>query len=159
MNRKIQLTTSFILVFILVVFSIPISLAQNEWDWCVISAYGTNLIEGETTPQSFKFTVEAPPTGSEILNIISLERGTEENYTYNLSPGDEVDVNYIDAQYDTYSFDDSSEAGHYVILYAGEARTLTVNREAIPEYSLILVVPLFLVLTLLAIIYRREHKQ
>jgi hypothetical protein len=157
MNRKIKFATFSVLILVLVLYCIPISFAQNEWDYCIISAYGTNLVEGETSPQSFKFTVVAPPTGMEIPNTISLERGTEENYTYDLLPDDEVDLNYIDAEIDTYSFVQSSETDHFIILYEGEARTLRVNRQVIPEFSSILVAPLFLAVTLLAIIYRRKR--
>jgi hypothetical protein len=157
MNRKIKFATFSVLILVLVLYCIPISFAQNEWDYCIISAYGTNLVEGETSPQSFKFTVVVPPTGMEIPNTISLERGTEENYTYDLLPDDEVDLNYIDAEIDTYSFVQSSETDHFIILYEGEARTLRVNRQVIPEFSSILVAPLFLAVTLLAIIYRRKR--
>lgn len=158
MNRKILFTILSILVIGIALLSFPLSFAQNEWDWCIISAYGTNLVEGETSPQSFKFTVVTPPTGVESTNTIYLERGTEENYTYDLFPGDEVDLNYIDAEVDTYSFVESSEANHFVILYEGEARTITVNRQSIPEFSSIFIVPVFMVATLLAFFYRRKNK-
>jgi len=155
LNKKIVFAIASILVFTVVFLSVPLTLAQDEWDYCLILAYGTNV--DETGTAGFVFTVAAPPTGLEIPNTVSVVRDSSgENYTNSLSPGDEVTVSYLDKRVDTMDFASATEANHFVITYEGEARSVTINRRQIPEFSSILILPMFIGATLLAIIYRRK---
>ena len=157
MNKKIGLVVFTILLGI-ALFNTPLMFAQSQdWDSCEISAYGTNLVEGDPVPEQFGFTVVAPPSGSEITNTIYvLNEDTGENYTKTLSPGDLVNVVYLDT-IPSLSINPASEPNHWIISYDGEVSNLTVDGSYIPEFSPILIVPMFMAATILAIVYRRKR--
>ena len=54
-------------------------------------------------------------------------------------------------------FASASEANHFIITYEGESRSVTINRRQIPELSLVLMLPMFIGATLLALIYSRKR--
>jgi hypothetical protein len=49
-----------------------------------------------------------------------------------------------------------SEPDHFTITFEGEARYVRLNKVDIPEFPPIIIVPLFMTATLLALIYRRK---
>jgi len=82
---------------------------------------------------------------------------TGENYTQNLSEGTVVYVEYQFRSPIQNSQNPASEPDYYVIFYEGEVASVTINRVDIPEFSSILIIPLFLAATLLALFYRRKR--
>jgi len=158
MNKKIGLIVSMILFLVIALFSSPLTFAQSAgWAEVQISAYGTNLVEGDPVPETFSFTVVVPPSGSEITNTVYvLNEDTGENYTKTLAPGDIVVASYIGMS-PQVSIINAAEPDHYIISYDGEATGVSINSTYIPEFSPILIVPMFIAATLLAIFYRRKR--
>ena len=158
MNKKIGFIVVSILLLVTVLFSNPLTFAQDEWDYCTIYAYGTFSVE--PTEYGFTFITATPPTGSEIPNTVSVVRYfSEENYTNNLLPGDSVQISVFGVVVDIMDFAQSSEPDHFIITYEGEARYLRLNQENIPEFPPFLIVPMFMTATLLAIIYRKKRSK
>ena len=156
MNEKRNFVFVSTLIIVIVSVLTSSALAQMEWDYCTISAYGT--FAELPTEYGFAFITATPPTGSDIPNTIYvIKYSSGENYTNNLIPGDRVQVSILDANVDTMEFNPASEADHFTITFAGEARTATLNEQTIPEFSPILIAPLFMTATILAIIYRKKR--
>jgi len=157
LSKKICFLGFSTLVLIIAFLIVSLTFAQDEWDYCTISAYGTFLEEpGE---YGFTFITADPPTGSEIPNTIYVVRySSGENYTNTLSSGDRVQVSILDAVVDIMDFTETSEPDHFIITFEGEARYVRLNQVDIPEFPPILIVPLFMTATLLALIYRRKRK-
>ena len=155
-----KLKTGFIVVstvlLIITLFNVPSIFAQEQiWEDCQVIAYGTNIFEDHEV-ESFTFTAAAPPAGSEIPNTISvMDLDTGENHTITLSAGDNVLVIYRDP-INKY-IEVAAEAGHYTILYEGAATFISINSAAIPEFSSILIIPMFMIATLLAIAYKKKR--
>ncbi|MEJ2113471.1 MAG: hypothetical protein P8X62_07220 [Flavobacteriaceae bacterium] len=155
-----KLKTGFIIVstmlLIITLFNVPSIFAQEQvWEDCQVIAYGTNIFEDHEV-ESFTFTTAAPPAGSEIPNTISvMDLDTGENHTITLSAGDNVLVIYRDP-INKY-IEVAAEAGHYTILYEGAATFISINSAAIPEFSSILIIPMFMIATLLAIAYKKKR--
>jgi len=158
MKKKIGFAVVSSLFLVIALFNVPLMFAQSiSWDLCQISAYGTTLVEGDPVPEQFSFIVVAPPSGSEITNTLYvLNEDSGENYTKNLSPGDFVNVIYLDSS-PTMSIIAASEPNHFMISYDGDVYNLALNNVAIPEFSPILIVPMFIAATLLALVYRRKR--
>ena len=160
MNRK----TKFIVISILFIFPIlstaSITFGQRSWNYCKIDAYGTNLndySDSSTNQERYAFTVATPPAGSDITNTIEVaDFGTGENFTENLSPGEVVYFNY---QYTNFEINNVTAAGSgfWTIEYLGDITEITINNVEIPEFSSIIILPLFIAATLLAIIYRKKR--
>ncbi len=155
-----KLKTGFIVVstvlLIITLFNVPSIFAQEQiWEDCQVIAYGTNIFEDHEV-ESITFTAAAPPAGSEIPNTISvMDLDTGENHTITLSAGDNVLVIYRDP-INKY-IEVAAEAGHYTILYEGAATFISINSAAIPEFSSILIIPMFMIATLLAIAYKKKR--
>lgn len=145
-------TISLVIIF----SSMPLIFAQDQtWDSCIIDAYGIE-VDDEFEAAILRFTAVAPPTGSEVTNTITvMDDGTGENHTITLVDGDSVSMNYENTIYKEIQV--APEAGHYTIYYEGSATFVSVNSEPIPEFSSILIVPLFLITTVLALVYRRKR--
>lgn len=144
-------------VLIVIIFSsMPLIFAQSQiWETCQISAYGT-AIEEDIEVKSFRFTTVTPPAGLEIPNTIyMMDNDNGENYTITLAEGDVVVVNYEDVN--IMDFEVASEQSRWTILFDGSVSFVSVNSTPIPEFSTILIVPMFVLATLLAIIYRRKR--
>jgi len=141
------------LFLVIVILTAPLAFAQPLlWDVVIVLAYGTNL---EDSGNSFSFVVVALPTGSQLTNTIYVEHTNIENYTTNLILGDRLSVNYIDGDVTSMDFEVASEPDHFEIRYSGESRSVQLNSSYIPEFSSILVIPMFITVTLLALVYRR----
>ena len=144
-------------VLIVIIFSsMPLIFAQGQiWETCQISAYGT-AIEEDIEVKSFRFTTATPPSGLEIPNTIyMMDNDNGENYTITLAEGDVVVVNYEDIN--IMDIEVASEQSRWTILFDGSVSFVSVNSTPIPEFSTILIVPMFVLATLLAIIYRRKR--
>ena len=156
MNVKIGLSVACTMFIVIVLFNVPSMFAQERtWDSCQISAYGTD-IEEEFEVNLLRFTAVVPPTGSEITNSIEvMDLGTGENVTINLSDGDRVSLIYEDVIYQNVEV--APEANHYTITYDGGANFISVNSVEIPEFASIVIIPMFMIATLIALVYRRKR--
>ena len=157
MSKKIVFVVASTLFLVTALVSAPLTFAQI-FNSVQISAYGTNVIEDNLGAASLEFTVVVPPAGSEIPNSISAHNiASGENYTMNCSPGDSITMTFLNMQVDGIRVQPASEAYHFIISYEGEAGWLWVNGSDIPEFSPILIVPMFIAATLLALVYRRKR--
>ncbi len=164
MNRKIAIISVCTLFLIISSMSAPLTFAQVDyWEYCKISVYAKALDDystSSTNTQRYRFTVATPPTGSEITNTIEcMNSGTGENFTDTLEDGDIVYLNYLDLVPIENRAEQAEEPNHFIINYEGEVLDLTINNVLIPEFSPILIAPMFIAVTLLALIYRRKHKK
>jgi len=157
MSKKIGFVVASTGFLVIALFNTPMLFAQISWDVVQISAYGTDLVQGDTIAEQLSFIVVAPPPGSEITNTMYvLNEDSGENYTKTLSPGDFVGITYIDYS-PSIETTAGSEPNHWIISYDGGARSARINYTDIPEFSPILIVPMFIAATLLALVYRRKR--
>ena len=156
MKLKIGSIAICTMLLVIIFSSMPLIFAQSQiWETCQISAYGT-AIEEDIEVKSFRFTTVTPPAGLEIPNTIyMMDNDNGENYTITLAEGDVVVVNYEDVN--IMDFEVASEQSRWTILFDGSVSFVSVNSTPIPEFSTILIVPMFVLATLLAIIYRRKR--
>ena len=159
MNKKNVLMVVCTLFLVTALICVPLTFAQTHWDNCKVSAYATNIEEWGTGDILFlDFTVAVPPSGSEIVNTLEVENyDGSENYTKTLSAGDRVSIRYDDFPTLRNSVEAALEEGHYIIDFEGEVFNATINSISVPEFSPILIVPMFIVATLLALAYRRKR--
>ena len=166
MNNKKKVIFASILILAMIPLVVSYTFAQQiYWPSCKISAYGNNVDFYETSSTNqmrYQFTVRAPPDGSDITNTIEVENeNTEEHYVETLSPGDVVYVNYLGYSPTVNTFVPGEEQGYYIFTYDGEVAEVQINSIQIPEFSSIILVPMFIIVTLLAVIYskkRSSHK-
>lgn len=161
MDKKISIISVFTIFLITISITIPVTLAQEEyWNYCKISAYVTNLDDyssSSTNTFRYQFTIAEPPAGSNITNTLEVRNDDSGvNYTRDLSIGDVVYFNYANLNPTKNHVNAAEESNYYIIDYEGEVLDLEVNNVLIPEFSPILVSPLFMMATILAIIYRRK---
>jgi hypothetical protein len=161
MNKKFGLIIASTFIIFVGIFYTPLTFGQElVWDYVQVSAYGTGLEEQQPPVGSFTFNVVAAPSGSDVPNTIILVNDvTGENYTHDLSAGDEVSVTYMDFTVSSYSFVEDGESGNLIIFFEGQASYVRVNRQVIPEFSSILVIPLFVAVTILVIVYRIKRSK
>ena len=153
MSKKIVFVVASTLFLVVALFSTPLTFAQLPFEYCRIEAYGTLTNDGDN---AFVFSAAVPPAGSEIPNsIVTVNYDPYENYTDNIPPGAEVIVFVTDTT--TKTFNPASEPDHYTIFFEGSVSWVTVNSETIPEFPPILIIPMFITATALAIIYRRKR--
>jgi len=161
MNKKIGLIVSMTLFLIIALFSAPLTFAQDSipWDYCIISAYGTDVIEEQVgTILRTDFIVAVLPSGSNITNTIYvMNYDTGENYTKNLSAGQEVRIRYDDLVPDKFSILAGEDPGHSIIYFEGAVVRVRINTIDVPEFPAFLVIPMFIAATLLALVYRRKR--
>ena len=162
MKLKIGLIAVSTLFLVTALICVPLTFAQtNYWDYAKVSAYGKNLEDFQTSTSNrerYEFTVVVPPTGSEITNTIEvMDDDSGENYTINLSVNDVVRVNYQNTNPSVNSLDPAAQSLHFNINYEGEVTGLTINTVDVPEFPPILTIPLFMIATLLALVYRRKR--
>ena len=161
MNKKSKFVLVSSLILVVTLYYVPTMLAQEMiWDRAIVSAYGELVFQQDPPVGAFTFNVATPPAGSEATNTIILTNyDPAENHTNNLAPGNVVAVTYMDFEVNEMNFVPASETNYYTFFYDGPASSVTVNDSQIPEFSTILLVPLFITVTLLAIIYRRKRTQ
>jgi hypothetical protein len=158
-NKKVQFCIVSILFLVIALYSIPLSFAERHWDYCIVSAYATNADLFETGDIIYiEFYAAAPPAGSEITNTIYvINYDTGENYTKNLGVGDFVTVRWDGFVPEGYSIEPAADSVHSTISFEGEVFNVALNYTDIPEFSPILVLPMFITATLLALGYRRKR--
>ncbi len=162
MDKKIIIISVFTIFLITVSISAPLTFAQVDyWGYSKISAYVTNLNDystSSTNTHRYEFTIAEPPAGSNISNTIEVRNDdTGENYTMNLSAGDVVYLNYENINPTTIQVNQATETNYFIVDYEGEVLDLSINSVLIPEFSSILIVPMFIAVTLLALFYRRRR--
>jgi len=161
MNNKIGLLFFCTLFLVTALVCVPLTLAQIRWDYCKVDAYGTNLndySDSTTNTERFSFTVATPPTGSEITNTIEVKNNDGSgNFTEILEFGQTILVDYLNSVPSRNNVDPAAESNYFIIDYEGEVSSVTINSVDIPEFSTILIVPMFIAATLLAIVYRRKR--
>lgn len=159
MNKKIGFIFASTLFLVIVLSNASLILAQpNIWDYVNLSGYGT-LVD-EEGEDNFRFIVVTPPAGSEIINTVYVERNSSpvENYTRPLIPGEEIYLTHSRVDVPVVrSITPASEPNHFNIIFEGQARYIQIDAAYIPEFPTILIAPLFMTTTLLAIIYRRKR--
>jgi len=159
MNKKIGFIFGLILLLVNILFSAPLAFSQTAvWHSVKISTCGKNVIENNLLGASLEYTIVAPPSGSEITNLISatnVESG--ENYTVNLSPDERVALIYAYVIVDKIIVEPIPESTNYIIEFEGEAWSLMINGSTIPEFPPILIAPMFMIATLLALVYKRKR--
>lgn len=162
MNKKSRFFFSFLLI-VLVFMSFSLVLAQTEWDICEISAYALAVnFDDYTTSTSnqdrYEFTVANPPAGSDITNtIFVMDSSTGQNYTVNLEEGQRVYVNYQSWNPSVNTQTPAENPEYLIILYDGGVLEVQINRVDVPEFSPILIAPMFIAATLMAIIYNKKR--
>lgn len=157
MNKKVKFCIVSILFLAIAIFSAPLTFAERHWDYCIVSAYATNADLFETGDIIYiEFNAAAPPAGSEITNTIYvINYDTGENYTKTLGVGDFVNVRWDGFVPEGYSIEPAADSVHSTISFEGEVFNVALNYTDIPEFSPILILPMFITATLLALVYRR----
>ena len=149
MKMKIGFIVASTLFLIVISCISPLAFAQTYY-WCVVNAQSTDLVVDETNGV-FSFTVISADPGT--TNSISAAIFGGENYEEFLSPGDTVVVRNTGFVADDLVVFPGS--GH--LIYQGPADSVTINTVEIPEFPSFLILPLFMIATLLAaIVYRRK---
>jgi len=151
MNKKIGFAVASTL-FLFVVLSTPLAFAQ-DWFTCTVNVQAEEyyFMQVGTPPvgDTFSFYVITPIAGTP--NTIIASDGAH-TYTINLVVGDFVEISLEGLTPDDVEFYESS--GH--LLYDGPADSITVNEVEIPEFPSFLILPLFMIATLLAAIVLRK---
>ena len=150
MKLKTILLATYALFLIIVLSHGTLVFAQT-WTTCVVNAQTTDFVVDETNG-FFSFTVISPDPGT-TNTITAMKFGSSESYEGSLSPGDTVVVRYtgLTANDPVYS------SGSGYLYYQGPADSVTINETEIPEFPLFLILPLFMIATLVAVIgYRRK---
>ncbi|MEJ2281421.1 MAG: hypothetical protein P8X97_05875 [Candidatus Bathyarchaeota archaeon] len=153
MNKKITFIT--ISTFMIVIAFLPFVFAQIPFDYCKVSTYGTLISDSSV---GFTMQVTTLPSGLEnITNTLELKNDNSDDiFTFDLVPGDRLQVIYSGVM--NLRIDPSSEPDHFTFQFEGTTMWTTLNGTDVPEFSPILLAPLFIAVTLLALIYRRKHK-
>ncbi|MEJ2105361.1 MAG: hypothetical protein P8X47_12415 [Ignavibacteriaceae bacterium] len=162
MKKKIGIISVFTIFLISLSVVIPFTFAQEDyWNYCKISAYVTNLDDyssSSTNTFRYQFTIAEPPAGSNITNTIEVrDDDSGVNYTKNLSIGDVVYFDYANLNPTKNYVNPAEESNYFIVDYEGEIYDLQINNILIPEFSPIFISPIFIIATLLAIIYRRKR--
>ena len=144
MNKKIGVAVASTL-FLIVVLSTPLTFAQG-WTSCELNAQSEDFVANDN---GFSFWVISPvhPTP----NTIEVS-GSAGSYNWHLSPGERVVVSLSHFNTETVSFSEAS--GH--VVYSGPADSVTIDEVEIPEFPSFLILPLFIIGTLLAAIVLRR---
>ena len=142
------------MILTVALFNAPLTFSQIAIDYVQVIAYGTDV---EQTTTAISFIAATPPAGSEIPNLITMmQYGSDENYTRNLLAGDVVAVIHADRDILNLTTTAASEPNHFTIVFEGGVEWMTVNSAEIPEFPTFIVIPLFIIATLLAIIYEKR---
>ena len=152
MKLKIEFIVFSTLILVIALFNAPLTFAQDPVYACMLNVKCTNLVTDETNG-FFSFTVSSPDTGTpNSITAIKYSDGVENSKI--LSPGDTVVVSY--SFFYVTDLDYSAESG--ILKYTGPADSVTINAAEIPEFPTSLIIPLFMIATLLTtMVYRRKH--
>ena len=160
MNKKkmffISLLLSLTITFIF--SSLVFAQVMRFWDNCKVSAYGYNFAEMETGEiRSISFNVGTPPTGSDIPNTLEVtDYVTGENHSITLSIDDPIIIRYDSYPPITNTATPGEDSSHYIINFEGAVVNVTIRGDVVPEFPPILIVPLFIISTLIVLIFRRK---
>jgi hypothetical protein len=142
MNKKIGFVVASTL-FLIAVLSTSLAFGQ-PWETCELNCQGETI----TTATGY-FSFYAVPPRPDIPNKVTVTGGGK-TYTWDLVPGDLVIVHgYV-------ATDLQTSADH--VTYQGPADSVTVNAVEIPEFPSFLILPLFMIATLLAAIVLRRKR-
>jgi len=142
MNKKIGFVVASTL-FLIVVLSTTLAFGQ-PWQTCELNCIGETI----TTATGY-FSFYAAPPRPDTPNTVTVTGGGH-TYTWELVPGDLVIVyGYVATSLQTSS-------DH--VTYQGPADSVTVNTAEIPEFPSFLILPLFMIATLLAAIVLRRKR-
>ena len=160
-NKKKVFFFSLISILAIVLVYSPLTFAQElrYWDYCKVSAYGYNFAEMETGDiRTTSFNVATPPSGSDITNTVEvMDYDAGENYTKIFSIDDAIIIRYDNYPPLNYTATPAADSNHYIIYFEGPVVNISIRGVAIPEFPPILIVPLFMTATLMALAYRRKH--
>jgi hypothetical protein len=159
MSKKIYFFGFSTLLLVIALLNVSLTFGQIYWEYCKVSAYGTNVIEEEIgTIERTIFNVAVPPLGSEITNTVEvINYDSGEHYTMDLPIGANVIIRYDFIAPDINIVEPAAESGHFNIYYEGAVERVRINGIDVPEFSPILIAPMFMIATLLALIYRRKR--
>lgn len=149
MNKKIIFVVASTLLVTLALFT-PFASAQS-WSYCYLSVPGTEITINEE--QGFlSFTVKyGEPGMPSTIELSNSSNGAY--YERNFESGNTVIVSYSGLKADDVNID-----AHDHIIYEGPVDSVTINAVVIPEFSSFIILPLFIMATLLAaIVYRRKR--
>lgn len=107
--------------------------APTPLDYVKVSAYGADLEVDFPNIGSFIFTVADLPQGSVLLNSIEISHEGETS-TINLTSGERVSLIYTGRDVISISLLPASEENRFEILYEGQAVSLQINADFIPEF-------------------------
>jgi len=146
MNKKIGFVVASTL-FLFVVLCTPLAFAQEGYTTVEVNVQCTDYYFW--AGNLFDFEVITPQSGTPNTIIAS---DADHTYTINLVPGDLVVVRVEGITSEVMTYTEAS--GH--LLYSGPADSVTVNEVEIPEFPSFLIVPVFMIATLLAAIVLRR---
>ena len=151
MKLKIGFSVVITLLLVVVFCNVHLVFAQT-WDMCLVSCNCTDLVIDDTIG-FFSFTVISPDFG--VANAITVvDYGSGDNYVENLTIGDTVVVSYTGLEADSVIYN----PGSGYLYYQDPADSVTINGIVIPEFPLFIILPLFMLSTLLVmLVYRRKH--
>jgi len=153
MKKKIGIIVISSLILGVVLLSVPLTFAPLHFDYITVSTYTSEYTSGEV---AFTFKATAPPSGSEIPNTINLVNyGNNENLTVNIQPSGDLIV--FSGEAPSISLEPALEPDHFIMSFDGPTARVTINTETIPEFPPILIIPMFIITTLLAIIYKTKR--
>jgi hypothetical protein len=145
MHKKIGFVVASTL-FLIVVLSTTLAFGQT-YDYVEIDTNAEDLVR-DYQNGILNFTVIEPFPGYEAT--ITATAG-QQTYTWDLEVDDKVELRYSLLSQDDITF----SATHLV--YQGPADSVTINAVEIPEFSSFLILPLFMMATLLgAVVLRRK---
>ncbi len=149
MNKKIGFVVVSTLLLTLVLFT-PFAFAQS-WSSCYLSVPGNEITINEEQG-ILSFTVKYGEPG--MPSMIELSNASNGAYfTRNFESGNTVIISYSGLTADDVDID-----AHDHIVYEGPVDSVTINAVVIPEFSSFIILPLFMIATLLAaIVYRRKR--
>lgn len=146
---------SFVLFSLMVFSDLSIAglvLAQT-YGYCYVVTYGTDLVD-DTVNGILSFNVTSNGNGTSI--IVQIWDGGFQQYLEILETGDIVLIDYKDCNV-TYKSIQEVSPDEYLIGFTGEANSVTINATEIPEFFSLVVLPVFILATLLvAILHKRK---
>jgi len=149
MNRKIIFVVASTLLVLLVLFT-PFAFAQS-WSYCYLSAPGTEITIDEANG-FFSFTVKYGEPGAPSRVELS-NSSNSAFFERNFEVGDTVFVSYSGFQAEDLDVSPQDQ-----LTYEGQVDSVTLNAVVIPEFPSFLILPLFMMATLLAaIVYGRKR--
>lgn len=153
MNRKFVV---FLIVFSFAMLSFTQGVAAQTYRLVIVTAYGRDVID-DTANGIFSFTV-VQSAGESSQVAIDIDKDGIHDILEQFSPGDKVTITY-DPSYlvvNKFIISDPANPPNKRIIWEGEADSVTKNSVEIPEFPMFLILPIFLIATLLAIMISNQ---